>query len=355
MTTSIVKRTLAAVAAAVLASTLGVLAAPQAAMADSGPLVSSVEEHIAGLPLTLNFAPGPDSPQVVEYRHWFGSRSQYAETVPAAADGTASTVIIVRGDYGVYTLNVVAVGADGVVSAPTPFPVTSAPAVTITSTVYPVVKGPKGARAPSGGIGVTGDFIITRLTDRLTEVSYSVDGTVGTVPFGPDGTATVMYTPTKAEFTQLWVMRTDSQSIYDNLRSFSFWPAKATGPLTSDIIPQCMHVSDRAVPNRAKVQSMTCQNIDLQTWSRPGDGTIRAFGKCVDVTSSGTADGTKVQMYTCNGTGAQQWTYQAATRTIVNPQSGKCLEVPNSSLTNGIQLQIWTCNGTAAQRWMLPG
>ncbi|HEY0687860.1 MAG TPA: ricin-type beta-trefoil lectin domain protein, partial [Kribbella sp.] len=87
-------------------------------------------------------------------------------------------------------------------------------------------------------------------------------------------------------------------------------------------------------------------------WTRPGDGTIRALGKCLDVNAGSTADGAKTQLWTCNGSGAQQWTYTSG-RDLVNPQANKCLDVTGNNSANATPLQIWTCTGAANQKWTL--
>ena len=92
------------------------------------------------------------------------------------------------------------------------------------------------------------------------------------------------------------------------------------------------------------MQVYTCNGTTAQSWTVPGDGTLRALGKCLDVQAAGTANGTLVQIYDCNGTGAQVWQPQA-NGSLVNPASGKCLDDTGMSTTPGTQAQIWTCTG----------
>ncbi len=98
------------------------------------------------------------------------------------------------------------------------------------------------------------------------------------------------------------------------------------------------------------MQLYDCNGTAAQQWSRPGDGTIRALGKCLDAANAGTADGTLVQLHDCNGNGAQQWAVSAA-NDIVNIPANKCLDAKDNIGSSGTRLQIWTCAGTANQKW----
>ena len=126
-----------------------------------------------------------------------------------------------------------------------------------------------------------------------------------------------------------------------------------SGHLTSAGHDLCVDVPWADPADSTQVQIATCSTNDAQTWTRGGDGTIRALGACLDVRGSGTANGTAVQVYHCNGSAAQQWAYDASAQALRNPQSGKCLDVPSSQFTDGRLLQIYTCNGSGAQRWVL--
>jgi hypothetical protein len=98
------------------------------------------------------------------------------------------------------------------------------------------------------------------------------------------------------------------------------------------------------------VQLYDCNGTNAQKWTRPGDGTIRALGKCLDVANAATADGTRVQIATCNGNAAQQWVYSSA-HDLVNPRANKCLDVTGNNSANATPTQIWTCTGAANQKW----
>ncbi|HKN56579.1 MAG TPA: ricin-type beta-trefoil lectin domain protein, partial [Amycolatopsis sp.] len=84
----------------------------------------------------------------------------------------------------------------------------------------------------------------------------------------------------------------------------------------------------------------------------PGDGTLRALGKCADVAHGGTADHTLVQLWDCNGTGSQTWITQPD-GALLNPQSGRCLDDPDGTGAAGDRLQIYGCNSTPAQQFRL--
>ncbi len=102
------------------------------------------------------------------------------------------------------------------------------------------------------------------------------------------------------------------------------------------------------------IQVVGCNGNAAQSWTRGSDGTIRALGKCLDVSGGGTANGTVVQLWTCNGTAAQRWTYDAASRTLRNPQAGRCLDAAGGTpVHDGQRVHLWDCSGAANQRWTL--
>ncbi|MBQ1094292.1 ThuA domain-containing protein [Streptomyces sp. B93] len=116
---------------------------------------------------------------------------------------------------------------------------------------------------------------------------------------------------------------------------------------------KCLDVSGGATADGTQIQIWTCNNSTAQTWTLPGDNTLRALGKCLDISGGATADGTKIQLWTCNGTGAQQWTPQAD-GTLRNPQSAKCLDVSGGTWNDGTPVHLWTCHTGPNQKWTLP-
>jgi hexosaminidase len=86
-----------------------------------------------------------------------------------------------------------------------------------------------------------------------------------------------------------------------------------------------------------------CHGGANQVWSRPGDGTIRAIGKCLDAASELAA------IRTCDGSARQQWTYDAATQEL--RAGGKCLDAYSGATVNNTALILWPCHGGANQKW----
>ncbi|GGP63118.1 glycoside hydrolase family 16 protein [Saccharothrix coeruleofusca] len=139
------------------------------------------------------------------------------------------------------------------------------------------------------------------------------------------------------------------QFVIDYVRVSSTSGGGAGGRITG-LAGKCLDVANGNSANATPIQIHDCNGTAAQQWSRPGDGTIRAFGKCLDAANAGTADGTPVQLYECNGTGAQQWAVSAA-NDIVNIPADKCLDVKDNNPNNGARVQLWTCAGTANQKW----
>ncbi|MEU6062735.1 PQQ-dependent sugar dehydrogenase [Streptomyces sp. NPDC047097] len=129
-------------------------------------------------------------------------------------------------------------------------------------------------------------------------------------------------------------------------------PGPRTGPVKG-VNGMCLDVAGGATADGTQVQIWNCAGVPAQSWTTPGDSTLRALGKCLDVSGGNTADGTKVQLWTCNGTGAQTWTPQPD-GTLRNPPSGKCLDAEGGTWNNGTRTHLWTCHTGPNQKWTLP-
>ncbi|QKW22369.1 ricin-type beta-trefoil lectin domain protein [Kitasatospora sp. NA04385] len=126
-----------------------------------------------------------------------------------------------------------------------------------------------------------------------------------------------------------------------------------TGPITGAASARCVDLPDAADADWTQVQLYDCNNTPAQTWTLPGDHTVRAMGKCLDVRFGSDANGTPVQLYTCNGTPAQQWTYDPDTSRLKS--HGKCLDAAGAETGNGTRLQLWDCvTGAGQQQWKIP-
>ncbi|WP_051816790.1 ricin-type beta-trefoil lectin domain protein [Kitasatospora sp. NRRL B-11411] len=126
-----------------------------------------------------------------------------------------------------------------------------------------------------------------------------------------------------------------------------------TGPITGAASARCADLPDADDADWTQVQLYDCNNTPAQTWTLPGDHTVRAMGKCLDVRFDADANGTPVQLYTCNGTLAQQWTYDPDTSQLKS--HGKCLDAAGAETGNGTRLQLWDCaTGAGQQQWKIP-
>ena len=86
-------------------------------------------------------------------------------------------------------------------------------------------------------------------------------------------------------------------------------PAVCSTPVTNAAAARCIDISGGDSTDGTPLQLYDCNGSAAQTWSLPGDGTVRAMAKCMDVRGGSDADGTPVQIYTCNSSASQQWTY----------------------------------------------
>jgi hypothetical protein len=132
-------------------------------------------------------------------------------------------------------------------------------------------------------------------------------------------------------------------------------PLAPTGPVHSGIFDKCLDSADALSHAGHPVQISACIGTDAQTWSTPGDGTIRVNNQCLDISYAHTDNGSPVSLYTClPGAAAQQWT-RTTLGGLRTPNSGRCLDVngAGNSGVNGTGLQIWDCNGTPQQAFTL--
>jgi len=127
--------------------------------------------------------------------------------------------------------------------------------------------------------------------------------------------------------------------------------APATGPIVG-IAAKCLDDYHSGTANGTGIDLYSCNGSAAQSWSLPGDGTIRVLGKCLDDDHSGTANGTRIQLYACNGGAAQHWSLPGDGTIRI---FGKCLDDYHSGTANGTAIQLYACNGGLAQRWRTPG
>lgn len=122
----------------------------------------------------------------------------------------------------------------------------------------------------------------------------------------------------------------------------------------SGIAGKCVDDSGSGTANGNPIIIWGCTGNPNQTWTLPGDNTVRTLGKCLDIPGSATKAGTAVDLSDCAGAPGQQWTYNQSGE-LVNPNSGLCLDVTGGSSNNGTKLEIWTCgHNQNNQTWSLP-
>ncbi|MEU6860526.1 family 16 glycosylhydrolase [Glycomyces sp. NPDC046736] len=231
------------------------------------------------------------------------------------------------------------------------------------NTVHGTLHGP----GYSGGGGVGGGYTIGEpFANGFHE--FAVDWSPGSITWSVDGNAYM--TKTAADVGGQWVFDhpffmllnvavggdwpgyPDGSTQFpqtmkiDYVRAYS--GTAAGGGTITGLGGKCLDVEGAGTADGTPVQVYTCNGTNAQQWSTPGDGTLRALGKCLDV--SGTGDGSPVRLWGCNGSAAQQWAFSGA-NDIVNPQADKCLDIPWADASDGMNLQIATCSGNNAQKW----
>ncbi|MFI9783143.1 endo-alpha-N-acetylgalactosaminidase family protein [Kitasatospora sp. NPDC051984] len=131
-------------------------------------------------------------------------------------------------------------------------------------------------------------------------------------------------------------------------------PVPTSGPIVGAASHRCVDIPGSDSTNGTGIDLWDCNGGANQTWTFPGDGTIRSLGKCLDVAGHGTTNGTRVALWDCNGGANQQWTYDSATGTFTGAESGLCLDATDAATDNGTPLEIWSRTGGANQQWTHP-
>ncbi|HET9141079.1 MAG TPA: hypothetical protein VFO68_17050, partial [Actinophytocola sp.] len=171
-----------------------------------------------GQPITLRFAPNPRISGTTGYEYRINSGT--AQTVASGPDGTA-TITFTLTNTGSNDVRVRSRSANGWTSPAASWQVFFPPWPGVTSDIY-LDNG-----EPAGGVGVTGTFTFTPPAGwtEIRGYEYSFDPFEPPlfVPAGPDGTATVTWTPTQSGFVNLDVrgVRPDG-TVDDDTNFYSF-------------------------------------------------------------------------------------------------------------------------------------
>ena len=125
-----------------------------------------------------------------------------------------------------------------------------------------------------------------------------------------------------------------------------------TGAVTGVGSTLCLDNSGGSATDGNPIIVWACQGSYNQSWTLPGDGTVRVQGMCLDTPSN--TLGTYLELYDCNGSSGEQWTYSSDGGLLENPSAGLCLDVYGGSYTPGASVDTWNCKSTTNQLWTLP-
>ncbi|WP_412542390.1 RICIN domain-containing protein [Longispora sp. K20-0274] len=117
--------------------------------------------------------------------------------------------------------------------------------------------------------------------------------------------------------------------------------APATGPIRGVASGRCVDVPGSVTTDGTPLVLWDCHGGANQAWNRPGDGTLRALGKCATVA------GSNVVLSACTGAATQQWTVTGPTVT----NAGLCLDANGGGTANNTKVIVWACHGGANQQW----
>jgi hypothetical protein len=170
------------------------------------------EQPMMGSPATFTFHSGLPGSVSFTYR-WNGGDPV---TVPMEADGTA-TVTVTAGPSGYNSMSVRSTTAAGYSSGSESASITVASNQTrVTSVEYP-------ASQSGGGIGIPGTFVFSSPVPGAVSYTYQLRGVSGTVPAGPDGTASVVYIPTESYVNFVTVTSTFADGSVSEQGGYTFY------------------------------------------------------------------------------------------------------------------------------------
>ena len=141
------------------------------------------------------------------------------------------------------------------------------------------------------------------------------------------------------------------QLVIDWVRVSNDSPPPSGGSEIRGIGGKCVDVAGANTANGTPIQIIDCNGNAAQKWSRPGDGTIRALGKCLDVTVAAPRTAQRSSCGTATVPAAQNWAVSGASD-IVNPQANKCLDAIGELLGQRHEnSRSGSARGGANQKW----
>ncbi|MFF8772000.1 ricin-type beta-trefoil lectin domain protein [Kitasatospora sp. NPDC015120] len=121
-----------------------------------------------------------------------------------------------------------------------------------------------------------------------------------------------------------------------------------SGQTTTDGAALCLDVWGSRTSDGTAVGTWTCHSGGSERWTRPGDGSLRALGKCARPVGGNAYAGARIELAACDA-GSRKWTDGADGALVYDSQY--CLEIPGGNRTPGTQLGLWYCNGLSHQQW----
>jgi hypothetical protein len=117
---------------------------------------------------------------------------------------------------------------------------------------------------------------------------------------------------------------------------------------------KCLNNKKGVTADTNPMQLYRCSTSASQTFTLPGDGTIRIQGKCMDVKGGILKSGSIVQIYTCKTSRVQKWTVKSNGTIVVSQAPTLCLHNKKDLNVDGNPILIANCHGTRSQKWTVP-
>lgn len=137
---------------------------------------------------------------------------------------------------------------------------------------------------------------------------------------------------------------------YGYCDDFTVQAGTGAGAIRGVASGRCVDIPGGNTSDGTQLILWDCHGGANQTWTMPGDGTLRSAGKCLTAMSN--SNGAAAAISTCNGSAGQQWTYDPGTRELRT--YGRCLDAQGGATSNNTPLLLWTCHGGNNQKWVYP-
>jgi hypothetical protein len=167
------------------------------------------------------------------------------------------------------------------------------------------------------------------------------------IPSGPPAAGAA---PSRSAPVSAAPSRTPSASAGRSGTPAALTPVATEKPLRNVGTGKCIDLPGADRNTTSAIHVWDCFGGAGETFTLPGDGTLRVLGRCLELAS--TANGSPLRVTDCTSGDLQRFAMNTA-GTLTSVRTGKCLEPTGGDSTNGAWLRAWDCTGVEHQKWRI--